>query len=113
MQGIGENRYELEVSFPMNLIYKEIIYVDNDCKTSVDLMHKHGVKYFNCLKVMLHPDYPNTRLVLARIHKWETAKWKAVLDDLLLICPDINYRRTCENLYEIVKSNIKPMKSFN
>lgn len=107
MEGIGTNRYVLEVGFPLSLFFYEVAYVDTRVKTSVDLMHKYGIKYFKPIKVMFHPDYPDINLVIARIKKSEVNKWSCVFDDLLIVCSGNNYRSACENLYTLMKEHIK------
>lgn len=107
MEGISNNRYILNLGFPLNLFFYEVAYVDTRVKTSVDLMHKYGIKYFKPLKVMFHPDFPDINLVVARIKKREEKKWINVFDDLLIICTGTNYRAACENLYTLMKDHIK------
>ena len=107
MEGISTNRYVLEVGFPLNLFFYEVVFVDTRVKTSLDLMHKHGIKYFKPLKVMFHPDYPDINLVIARIKKSEENKWSCVFNDLLIMCSGNNYRAACEILYTLMKDHIK------
>lgn len=100
------NCYELKTAFPKNLIFQEIIFVDDNCETSMELARKEGIKYFKCIKVFHNPDMPGTLIVIGQVKNKEKPLWKNVMKNLYIMANKENYIKTCNFLYEHIKENI-------
>ena len=101
-----DNVFVLNTWFPKNVIFSEILYVDDSNKTSVNLMRKYGIKYFKCKKVFYKPGLTGIALVVAQIKRKEETLWKKVMNDLIIMNPSKEYRDVCVEIKDHLKNHI-------
>ena len=100
------NCYEIKTPFPANIFFQDIVYIDDNNKTSMELARKEHVKYFKCKSVYQNPDYPDTNIVIARIKNSEKDLWKNIMKNMFITANKRNYIKTCKFLYDHFKDKI-------
>lgn len=98
-----KNCFEFHMKFPKNLLYLDIVYVDDSKKTSISLMRKFGIKYFKAHSLYDSSEFPDTKIVMGTIKLSEIEKWRRVFESMLeLNSYNEEYNQACDSLRAVL-----------